>query len=248
MLTYLKLKMMKNITILCKSIKYQLLIYLRIKQAVFFSIAFPVFLFVIFGNIWGVNEGYIPFLLSGIIGMTIASDGLFAVGPVIREYYTNGLIKYFRKLPFNILLHFAGLIISRIISLIFTIGILCIISYFVFGFLPSFNNFTHSIVGAILGLTIFSFIGLILSFSGIKGGADKGLSNLIYFIILFTSMAFYPIKSFNKVIGTIGDYLPLNPILNILRDEAVNYYVLLFWLIAPIIVFYIIFNRIKFNR
>ena len=96
MLTYLKLKMMKNITILCKSIKYQLLIYLRIKQAVFFSIAFPVFLFVIFGNIWGVNEGYIPFLLSGIIGMTIASDGLFAVGPVIREYYTNGLIKYFR--------------------------------------------------------------------------------------------------------------------------------------------------------
>ena len=234
MLTYLKLKMMKNITILCKSIKYQLLIYLRIKQAVFFSIAFPVFLFVIFGNIWGVNEGYIPFLLSGIIGMTIASDGLFAVGPVIREYYTNGLIKYFRKLPFNILLHFAGLIISRIISLIFTIGILCIISYFVFGFLPSFNNFTHYIVGAILGLTIFSFIGLILSFSGIKGGADKGLSNLIYFIILF--------------IGTIGDYLPLNPILNILRDEAVNYYVLLFWLIAPIIVFYIIFNRIKFNR
>lgn len=238
---------MNNLKILSKSIKYQIFIYLRIKQAVFFSMAFPVFLFVIFGNIWGINEGYIPFILSGIIGMTIASDGLFAVGPVIREYYTNGLIKYFRKLPFNILLHFVGLIISRIISLIFTIGTLCIVSYFVFGYLPT-SNFINYILGAILGLTIFSFIGLTLSFSGIKGGTDKGLSNLIYFLILFTSMAFYPIKSFNKVIGTIGDYLPLNPILNILRNENVNYYISLFWLITPMIVFYLIFNRIKFSR
>lgn len=245
---YIRQKHMNNVIILAKSIKYQLLIYIRIKQAVFFSIAFPVFLVIIFGNIWGANEGYIPFLLSGIIGMTIASDGLFAVGPVIKEYYANGLIKYFRKLPFNILLHFAGLIISRIMSLIFTILILCIITYLVFGYRVSIKEFLYYIMGAIVGLTVFSFIGLSLSFSGIKGGADKGLSNLIYFIILFTSVAFYPVKSFNKVIGMIGDYLPLNPILSILRNEEANYIILLFWLIFPIIIFYIIFYKIKFSR
>lgn len=239
---------MNNLTILLKSTKYQILIYLRIRQAVFFSIAFPVFLFVIFGSIWGVNEDYIPFLLSGIIGMTIASDGIFAVGPVVKEYYSNGLIKYFQKLPFNILLHFAGLIISRILSLIFTILILCLVSFLIFGFMPSVENLIHYILGTIIGLTIFSFIGLCLAFSGIKGGTDRGFSNLIYFIILFTSVAFYPVKSFNKLIGTIGDFLPLNPILSILRNETINYPVLLFWLFFPMMIFYIVFKKIKFSR
>ncbi|MFN8407020.1 MAG: hypothetical protein U0X71_06010 [Sphingobacteriaceae bacterium] len=42
---------------------------------------------------WGTdNPDYIPFILSGIIGMTIASDGLFAIGPVVKEYYASGLI------------------------------------------------------------------------------------------------------------------------------------------------------------
>lgn len=239
---------MNSLTILIKSIKYQLLIYLRIKQAVFFSIAFPVFLFLIFGNIWGANQDYIPFLLSGIIGMTISSDGLFAIGPVVKEYYSNGLIKYFRKLPFNILLHFSGLIISRIISLVFTIFLLCAVSYFVFGFKVSVTDFRNYILGTAIGLTVFSFIGLSLSFSGIKGGSDKGLTNLIYFAILFTSVAFYPIKSFNSLIGSIGDYLPLNPILNILRKEDVNYFTLIIWLLIPPIVFYLFFYKIKFNR
>lgn len=188
------------------------------------------------------------FLLSGIIGMTIASDGFFAVGPVIREYYTNGLIKYFRKLSFNILLHFAGLIISRILSLLFAILILCILSYSVFGYQPSISNFIHYVLGTIMGLTIFSFIDLCLSFSDIKGNADKGLSNLFYFGMLFTSMTFYPIKSFNKVIRTIGDYLPLNSILNILRNESVNYHVLISWSIISMLIFYLVFNRIKLSR
>ncbi|AQW95512.1 ABC transporter permease [Elizabethkingia anophelis] len=239
---------MKNLVILFKSIKYNLIIFSRIKIAVFFSIAFPCFLFVVFGNIWGGYKDYTPFILSGVLGMVIASDGFFAIGPLIREYYSNGLIKYFQKLPFNILLHFAGLIISRIVTLIFTIILLFILAYFIFGYKSSINEFLHYITGAIIGLTIFSFIGLSLSFSVVKQEASKGLSNLIYFLILFTSMAFYPTKYFNKVIGEVGDFLPLNPILNIIRDERVNYYILLFWLIIPTVVFYITFRRVKFNR
>ena len=81
------------IKILGQSTYYQFLMFLRIKQAVFFSLVFPVFLFFIFGNLWGTaDKDYISLLLSGIIGMTVASDGLFAVGPVVKEYYSSGLI------------------------------------------------------------------------------------------------------------------------------------------------------------
>ena len=203
--------------ILTQSVYYQLLIFLRIKQAVFFTVAFPTFLFIIFGSIWGTKqEDYVSFLLSGIIGMTIASDGLFAIGPVIKEYYSNGLIKYLRKLPFNILLHFVGLIISRVISLILIVIMLCLTAYLMFNYRVTFSELISFIVGVFIGLFVFSFLGLVITFSGIKQGADKGIINFIYFIILFTSNAFYPVGEFNKLIGFIGNILPLNSIISIL--------------------------------
>jgi len=234
--------------ILTQSVYYQLLIFLRIKQAVFFTVAFPTFLFIIFGSIWGTKqEDYVSFLLSGIIGMTIASDGLFAIGPVIKEYYSNGLIKYLRKLPFNILLHFVGLIISRVISLILIVIMLCLTAYLMFNYRVTFSELISFIVGVFIGLFVFSFLGLVITFSGIKQGADKGIINFIYFIILFTSNAFYPVGEFNKLIGFIGNILPLNSILSILRGDNMSF-TLLFWIIIPMTLFFFLFRNVKFDR
>ena len=234
--------------ILTQSVYYQLLIFFRIKQAVFFTVAFPIFLFVIFGSIWGTKqEDYVSFLLSGIIGMTIASDGLFAIGPVIKEYYSNGLIKYLRKLPFNILLHFVGLIISRVISLILIVIMLCLTAYLMFNYRVTFSELINFIVGVFIGLFVFSFLGLVITFSGIKQGADKGIINFIYFIILFTSNAFYPVGEFNRLIGFIGNILPLNSILSILRSDNTSF-ILLFWIIIPMTLFFFLFKNVKFNR
>jgi|TARA_B110001450_G_C17614217_1_gene478555 hypothetical protein len=226
---------------------YQLLIFTRLKQALFFTITFPVFLFIVFGSIWGAeNKEYISFILSGLIGMTVMSDGLFAVGSVIKEYYDNGLIKYFRKLPFNILIHFSGLIISRVISLLFTVLLLCIASSLVFDYSVSFIEVKNFIFGIFIGLFLFSFLGLLITFSGIKENG-KGLINIVYFLILFTSDAFYPVSEFNDLIGLFGNILPLNDILSILRGTGFNI-TIVFWLIFSVTGFYFLFNRIKFTR
>ncbi|MFO7827407.1 MAG: ABC transporter permease [Bacteroidales bacterium] len=236
------------IKILSQSIYYQFIIFLRIKQAVFFTVTFPIFLFVIFTSIWGTQDNeYVSFLLSGIVGMTIASDGMFAIGPVIKEYYSNGLIKYLRKLPFNILLHFVGLIISRIITLLFIVFLLCISAYFIFGYAVTSLEIINFVFGVFTGLFVFSFLGLVIIFSGIKQGTDKGIINFIYFIILFTSNAFYPVGDFNQLIGYVGNALPLNQILCIMRGDGVNY-TLAIWIVGLMLLFVYLFKNVKFNR
>lgn len=227
---------------------YQLLIFLRIKQAVFFTVVFPVFLFIVFGSIWNnSSKEYIPFLLSGIIGMIIASDGLYAIGPVIKEYYGNGFIKYLRKLPFNILLHFSGLILGRVITLLVIIPLLCIVSYFVFDYLISLVQFLNYIMGMLIGLFVFSFIGLILNFSNVRKGVDRSVTSFVYFLILFTGDAFYPTGEFNKIIEVIGDILPLNPILDILRDGKFTWPIL-FWTLGPLLIFHFTFKKFNIKR
>ncbi|QMU65290.1 MAG: hypothetical protein GKR88_13955 [Flavobacteriaceae bacterium] len=179
--------------------------------------------------------------------MTVASDGLNAIGPVIKDYYSSGLLKYLRKLPFNIILHFLGLIISRVLSLVFIIILLCIVSKLVFDHRVSIVEFTNYMLGTLIGLFAFSFIGLVFNFIGIKYKSANGITNLFYFIMLFTSDAFYPASSANDFIAGIGNSLPLNPILHILRDEG-YYWNLLPWLVIPPVLFYFIFHNIKTNR
>lgn len=236
------------IKILGQSTYYQFLMFLRIKQAVFFSLIFPLFLFLVFGSLWGTdNPDYIPFILSGIIGMTIASDGLFAIGPVVKEYYASGLIKYLRKLPFNILWHFTGLILSRIISLVFIISLLCLLARFIFDYTVTSTQVVNLVLGTFIGLFLFSFMGLVVTFSGIKHNTSTGLINLVYFVMLFTSKAFYTIGDYNSIINLIGNILPLNAILNILRGEGFHASILA-WLLFSMAIFYYLFNRIKFSR
>lgn len=237
------------IKVVLQSVYYQLLIFLRIKEAVFFSIIFPVVLFIVFGSIWGnVDENYIEFILPGIVGMTVASDGLFAIGPVVKDYYSNGLIKYLRKLPFNILWHFTGLILSRIISLIFILLLLCLTAKIVFNYEVAITQVGHMVLGIIIGLFLFSFIGLSITFSGIKNNSDKGVINLVYFIMLFTSNALYRIGDYNKLINIMGSILPMNAVLNILRGESSFNFTIIIWFITTVTLFYFLFNKIKFVR
>lgn len=234
--------------VLFSSVYYQTVASLRVKQAVFFSLVFPAFMFITFGKIWGNDDpNYIRFLLSGIIGITVASDGLFAVGTVIKHYYQGGLIKYLNKMPFNILTYFSGYIISRFIFIFFVIALLSISAFLIFEYSVTYKEFMWFVLGSVIGMFIFSFIGLSLSFSGIRDGFDTGLINFVYFIFIFTSNAFYPVEEFNEAIGEIGNMLPINPVLDVLRGGDFSLKLIL-WVTLPAILFYILFKRFKHSR
>lgn len=234
--------------ILLNSLYYQFLIFFRIKSAFFFVWIFPLFLFLIFGFLWGADAQYIPFLLTGVIGMTITSDGLYSIGPVIKEYYANGLIKYLKKMPFNIVIYFISYILSRVLAQFVVVIVLCTASSLVFNYLVPFLFLIKIFLGVLVGLFIFGFLGLVLAFSGIKQISNNGVVSIIGYVIIFTSNTFYPVSELNKIIETIANVLPLNSILALMRDQSVNYSNLLLWLFIPMLVLVVLFNRLKFTR
>ena len=226
---------------------YQTIIFLRVKQATFFAFAFPIFLFIIFGNLFSITKNDIFNVMSGVIAMTIASSGFYGIGAVVKDYYSNGWLRFIKNLPINQIFYFIGIIISRIFVLLFLVLILNLFSYIIFNFTYSFYQFINLLFSILIGYTIFSFFGLCISFSNIKYSSDTGLSSFIYYIILFSSSAFYPVCNFNKTICKIGNILPLNPILNIMRFGQFDS-ILIFWLIMPIILFFFLLKNLKYNR
>lgn len=242
-------------TILIKTINIQLLTFLRIKQAVFFSFAFPLFLFLVFQTVFGgygvsFDKDYTVFLLSGIICMTLASDGLFAIGTFIKRYYLNGTLRIIRRMPINIIVFITGIVISRFIITITLVVFLNVVSLVIYNSHFLIRDTFFIFAGVFMGLWIFSFLGLCLSFSNIRiGDAEKNVVNLVYFFILFTSNALYPVDVLNSNIANISNYLPMNPVLSLFRtDESILIFQLIVWSLLPVILFYFLLKRQKFKR
>jgi len=207
------------------SIYYRLLHDLRVKQAIFFSAVFPLVLFLVFSSIWGGahDQEYNYRLLTGIVGATLTSEGLYAIGGVVRNYYDSKLIRFFRVTPINITLHFLSIVISRLIFMGGTVLALLLLAFLLYGLTLSLAQMMYIAIGMLLGLTLFSAMGLMINFMDLKNRVSSGLVNFIYFILIFLSNAYYPLDVINPKLNRIADFLPLNPLLNIIRGEQLSY-------------------------
>ena len=231
------------------SIRDQIITSFRIKQSVFFTVVFPVFLFAIFSLIWGVNnEEYSKFLLTGVCAMTVVSDGIFAIGSVIPKYYNSGIMKFIKVIPYSIITHIISLIISRIVYILISFILLFACGYFFFNTSFSFQELFSVFTGLALGLLEFSFLGLIISYTSLKDSSNKNLGNLLSFGLIFFSDTFYPITEINPVLGKFVAKSPITPLLQIFRGNYEGLITLILWTVIFSTIFYLIYRHKQIKR
>lgn len=227
---------------------YRIVEYLHVKQAVFYSVIFPIFLFVIMTSLWGkVNLNYPNFMLTGVIAMTIASEGIFSIGQSTKRFYMTGMIKYIRKMPFSVLFYMMSIVIAKIINLIFIIALMYAVGMIFFNCSLTLTDVYNILSGLLIGLVMFSFIGLVLYFINIRLDSEKSIVNIAYLLLIFVSDVFYSVGDINGIIKTIGNFLPLNSILNIIRHGVYDWS-LVPWTIIPMAVFIILIKRVETKR
>lgn len=234
---------------LCKTVGYQFLIFLRLKEALFFIWMFPVLLFAVFGSLWGFgNIEYIPFILTGIMGMVITNEGFYSVGAVVKEYYANGLVRYLGKMPTSILVFFFGYMVSRFISLVIIATLLCGLAFVVFNYGVSLLEYARIVAGAFVGMLVLGSIGLCIAFSGVKRSSTNSIMSIVGYFMLFTSDAFYLVSATNEKVATLGNCLPLNGILEVMRKGGTNWWVPLLYFVVATTVFVLLFRRHEYSR
>jgi len=217
----------------------QTMTYFRIREAFFFAFIFPVFLFILFGYIWGSsgNVAYIHYLFTGIVGMTVTSDALFGIGPVIKMYRDNNILKFLNNIPSGLTNYLIGLFISRIIVMLLAITLTGIISHIAFKLDFELAEIVRLIIGVILGTFLFAFLGLFVAFRS-KEESGRSALNFIFFIMLFLSGSFFPLTNLHPVVKSIAHAFPLTHVLNFIRGEVQYVWALLGWTILFYILFY----------
>lgn len=220
----------------------------RVPESIFFTVILSPILFIIFGFAFHIDVDYAEFFLPGIIGSMVCSDALYAVGPVIKKYYSLNIIKYFYNYPVRITHLFSGFIAVRIIFVIFSMLLLIAVSYIIFDFSPGYSTFLRYIIGIILIFAIYSFIGLSISLLGLRDNKDQGIIGLYYMLTIFLSDAFFILTKVNTFFDVIGYLFPLRCVLDFMRGNPVSLLYSMIWIFVLIVVFISIVKKNNFTR
>jgi ABC-2 type transport system permease protein/oleandomycin transport system permease protein len=174
--------------------------YIRIPQALFFSSVQPIMFVVLFRYVFGgairvPNGRYVDFLMAGIFVQTVCFGGIgTAIG--LAEDMTKGLIERFRSMPIAHSAVLFGRTAADLIRNVFVLGLLTVVGYAV-GFRVHTNPLAYLAgVGVLLAFAYsllwgFAIIGL--------RAPNSEVAQLMSFPILmpmtFASSAFVPVQT-----------------------------------------------------
>lgn len=196
--------------------------------AIFFNIAFPTLMLVMYGTIYG-NEptpffdglGTIDASISGYVGMVIAVAAILTFPLTLAEYKEYKVYKRFDATPIQkekiIIIQFFASAILIVVGL----ALLFMVAYFAYDVNIKGNPLliTSTILLSIVSLFSFGFFLTAIS-------KNLKMSNLLcfasYLTMIFLSGASMPIESFPESMKVISNFLPLTYVVRILKNAFIG--------------------------
>lgn len=237
-----------NVAAVSQLMGYQVLSSCRSFASVFYTIVLPLVLFVVFGTTFGVDADYAVFFLPGMIAVMTSSDALFAVGPVMKEFFRQGIVREFRNYPINIAWLFCTFIATRLLFVLTSSVLLAALSGILFGYVPDPGTALRYLVAVVLGFTTYGLIALCISFMGIVDNKDQGMLSIYYFLGMFLSDAYLSLSQKNWVLDAVGYFFPLKPMLQLMRGNDMAAIPLLAWLAGAVTLFMLVVRSMRVAR
>lgn len=160
------------------------------------------------------------YLVTGLIGMTILSTCLFGFSVVIVHLRASQAFKIYQVFPITPLWYFGAFILSRLaVIIIFSVLFFTVADLFYsIEFNYSFNQIATFLVLIMLGSITFLSLGILLASRTSSVSTAMGVSNLIYFPLIFLSGLFFPVNLTIDWVNSLSSYLPLERYVTMFRE------------------------------
>jgi ABC-2 type transport system permease protein len=195
-------------------------LFLRSRDGLFWTLAFPVFFIVLFGLIYGDTRWgdirAIDYLLPGIIVMALMITSIMATATSFAEEREKGIYRRLSVTPLKKQVILGAQIINRYLIILVQTLILLLIGILAFKINIAGNYATFWLIltlGSVCFLTIaFSLTGLMRT---AKSATPIGM--IVFFLLLFLGRILFPIDVLPKGLDYISNVLPTSYLNDALR-------------------------------
>ena len=202
----------------------ELKLQLREPVGLFFTLAFPIMLLVLFGTVFG-NEaeeflggfGQVDLSVPGYIGMIIGTIGMLSIPISMATYRENGILRRLRATPVQSKSILWSQVAAQTVITLLGIVLLVITAVLFYDLrLPSGDI---SVVPAImLGAFSFFAIGFVLAGMMPTPRTAQAVGMAIFYPMLFLSGAAMPRFMFPEGLQEIAKFLPLTQVVILIED------------------------------
>lgn len=188
---------------------------------------------------------FFDFILIGLIGMALMNSSIQGVSIAMSHYRENKILKRITTTPLKPATFIIAEVLSRLIINIIQISIILLIG--VYGFHAHiYGNIFLIYMFGILGAILFQSIGFTIAAVSKTTSAAEGMATAVAIPMMFLAGVFFPIDQLPSWLESIVKYLPLAPLLRMMRGIAlesvspfldpINIVIVLAWIVVMLVI------------
>jgi ABC-2 type transport system permease protein len=167
---------------------------------------------------------YFDFVLSGILGLALMNSSIIGIAVGMTKYREDKILKRITTTPIKSWQFVSAEVVSRLALNFLQITLILLIGKYFFD-AHIYGNIFVIFALAIIGAILFQLIGFTIASFSKTTSAAEGMATALTIPMMFLAGVFFPIDSLPKWLYSIVQYLPLAPLLRMIRSvtlEAVS--------------------------
>lgn len=192
--------------------KAMFLIHFRDRELLFWNFAFPVFLLVIYGAIFGGGaddlQEFMTWMVPGVLTANLMAFGLIGSSSTMSELRAKGVLRRIQASPVPAGMLIGAYILANVGMALTTAVVVMTVGVLAYGVTLSPLNILPSLPMLILTVLAAVAIGQVISGIAPRAGAAVAIGQLLYFGQMFITDLFMPIEMMPQWAQTVGPWLP----------------------------------------
>ena len=212
--------------LIVRQARYQLLTFWRIPVALFFTLALPLIMLVLFNALFGssdidTDEGtwsVRQFYTGGLAAFTAVSATFTNLANMVPIRRDEGVLKRWRGTPLPTWMYIAGFVLSAVIIAFIGVVVMLTLGVAAYDLQIEWAKMPAAAVTFLVGVGAFAALGMAVAALVSTASSASAVANAIILPLAFISNVFIVTDDAPAWIGTIGDIFPLKPFVESFQD------------------------------
>jgi len=188
---------------------------------------------------------YFDFVLAGILGLALMNSSIISISVGMSKYREDKILKRLTTTPMKSWWFILGEVSSRLVMNVLQVTVILLIGKYVFDAHIYGNIFVVYLL-ALLGAVLFQLLGFVIASFTKTTDAAQGAATAITIPMMFLGGVFFPIDTLPKWLFSVVQYLPIAPLLRMIRSvllegasvlaNPINLIIVLLWIAACLMV------------
>jgi ABC-2 type transport system permease protein len=202
------------------------LMHLRNRTTLFWNLLFPIFLLVIYSQIFGQNrvsgQDYMTWVVPGVVVFNILTFGLLSSGTTMVQMREKGVLRRLQATPIPAGQLVGSYLLVNVLIAMLQSMIILVFCALLFRTQLTVQSAALALPMMVLGILTFVAIGQVISGVAPTAGVAVAVGQIINFSQMFITDMVMPMQFMPEWIKKIAPYLPSYAVVQLVRPPLMN--------------------------